>query len=186
MGKFILGILAIILLQVIFFGYTSRYWSIPSEPGLVKSRPSVPDARQPNQNPKVETPSAPVAESASPAPQTQKRSEVREVAVAPASPAKTSAHPIRKRVVMNRDTSRTYTAKTEPRPFDTRLTTVIPKGHTMVLVDNLPPAARSAGPGATASADVVKPRKRSLLAKSFSVVVKKPWGWMKSLASKLD
>jgi hypothetical protein len=54
----------------------------------------------------------------------------------------------------------------------------------MVLVYKLPPARNSSS--TTAAVDVAKPRKRSLLAKSFSVVVKKPWGWMKSLASKLD
>ena len=181
MGKFILGILAIILLQVIFFGYTSRYWSIPSEPRLVKSRPAAPDMRRPNDIARVETPTAPVSEPPSSAPQTQKRSGAPATATAAAATSRYksfSAQPIRKRAVTDRAPSNTYTARTE-----TRFSSVIPKGHTMVLVDNLAPSPRA---GTVATVDVDKPRKRSLLAKSFSVVVKKPWGWMKSLASKLD
>jgi hypothetical protein len=34
--------------------------------------------------------------------------------------------------------------------------------------------------------DVSKPRNRSLIAKAMPALVRKPWNWIKSLASKLD
>lgn len=185
MGKFILGILAIILLQVIFFGYTSRYWSIPKEPGMVKSRPNLPTVRRPTELAQAEPPAASVAEVPSPARETQNRPDERRVSTSAIARPKTGSNvAMRKRVMANRVPSRTYTVKAESRPYDNRLGTVIPRGHTMVLVDKFPPARNTSG--TSASVHVVKPRNRSFLAKSFSVVVKKPWGWMKSLASKLD
>ena len=197
MGKFILGILAIILLQVIFFGYTSRYWSIPSEPGLVKSRPTIPEVRQPLEITKADQAPERLDETPPPAPPTKKR--IDGPTVASDSKVRVGSQPesVRRPVVLpSREPSDRNVASKQTRSYETRFSRVIPKGHTMMLVDNLAPTAGSSRSviasapksirSTTATVEDSEPRRRSLLAKSFSVAVKKPWGWMKSLASKLD
>jgi hypothetical protein len=66
----------------------------------------------------------------------------------------------------------------------------------MALVDYPPAPARIKTPvvasskmSASASLktkDVSEPKKRSFIAKAMPALVKKPWNWIKSLASKLD
>jgi hypothetical protein len=66
----------------------------------------------------------------------------------------------------------------------------------MALVDYPPVATHVKKPAATtittpAAAgmkieDISKPRKRSFIARAAPALVKKPWNWIKSLASKLD
>ena len=66
----------------------------------------------------------------------------------------------------------------------------------MALVDYPPAAARIETPGIASiktpaaagmkTQDISQPRKRSFIARAAPALVKKPWNWIKSLASKLD
>lgn len=175
MGKLVLGILFVILLQIAFFGFTSTYWSAPNEsivagkplPGVSSARPSVDSTSVP-----------PTTEVTEKVPSSvPKVIENRRAAMRPRAE---SVHRVRK--ARPRDEVRvvTYPAPARIRTENTELSAVAPRRHYVVVNDEL--AKVSSEKPANAS----KPRKRSFLAKSYSVVVKKPWNWMKSIVSKLN
>lgn len=179
MGKLVLGILFVILLQIAFFGFTSTYWSAPNESILAgKSRPAIREIHPSVQSQQI-PPVASVTES-TPSPP---------VKIPDARPA------IERARVRTRSDSSDRVGKPRPlyqdrvinrpvplqvRPENPQLSAVAPRRHTVVITDELAKMSSEKAP------DVSKPKKRSFLSKSYSVVVKKPWSWMKSLASKLN
>jgi hypothetical protein len=177
MGKLVLGILFVILLQVVFFGFTSRYWSTSNESGLAKSRPNVPQIVRPAE-PVQSSPSA-ASETETPAASQPDEVENRPLVARVRPHVKTESRDRARQSRPRHLTTRTtLVVPARPRQEEEQLSAVAPRRYAVIVTDEL---ARTR----TSKSESSEPKKRSFLSKSYSVVVKKPWGWMKSVASKL-
>ncbi len=203
MGKLVLGIIAIGLLQIAFLTYSTidqparvdadvaRTVPLPKRPDLSRATdtpeitaapsPSVPDIKDPSTSTVGAT-----ASTERPA-GTRRRANVADWG---------------DRIVRDdtRIASASYASSISPATsvrLSSRKSPAIPSGYTMVLVDYLPTTSNTKTPPVTArnkmavtrdsrTNDVPKGRKRPFLARAGSALVRKPWNWIKSVASKMD
>jgi hypothetical protein len=212
MGKLVLGIIGIVLLQVAFLVYSAVNKPASTDGVIAKKESPAPDARA-NRIPDISIPEVPPPPTA-PAIAGSQRVDPRS-----SPPAARTSVNLKQRKDFNRKAdhspielaSRTAASVRPVRPTESsriiRTSTggLIPRGHTMVLVDYLPGAAPRktatakydrkpavvtdktvASAGSRPEIAEAPKKKRSFLAKTLPAVVKKPWGWMKSLASKLN
>lgn len=196
MRKLVLGIIAVTLLQIGFALYTSTYEPagtalLAVKTNRVNTGPRLDRARD---LPKVKTPLIPTTADESSQKTTAAKKAVkadlsrgtvkRQMSVGSAS------LPEQYRRARTPDTAQVSPSKpakdwtAQPAPART----VIPKGYTMALVDYLPATAsdRTHLTSNSGTPDISEPRKRSYLARALPALVKKPWSWVKSIASKLD
>ena len=187
MRKLILGIIAVVFLQIAFFAYLAYKGPVDQEASIARniSREVAPPV---NHSP-ITTPLP-----ASPQPASPQRAGTEEVQTRPrTTPKITTRREVRasdERTVNQQISSVGRSRVTRDYvSVPVRDTRSVPAGHTMVLVDYLPakfekkPRAFVPKCGTTEYASVH--RKRSFLNRTASVV-KKPWKWMKSIASKLN
>lgn len=185
MRRLVLAIIAVVFLQIAFYTYTAMHRPAGMN-GTVVSTASSRSGREVARESMLRAivPSAPTT-LAKEAP----RARVR---------AATVSDRKRPAVIAHRKTSRDIAQKlptrnAKPYPVQVRsrkpvgegyavhkVGAAIPRGYTMVLLDYEPANAT------IRTADIKKTRKRSFLARTLPALVKKPWSWMKSLASKLD
>lgn len=189
MGRLILGILFVILLQVVFFGYTSRYWSNSDEVAVAPpvAAPILP----------AETPELPSLQTQS-IPPTQAESIRRSEGHAEDLAVRKSPRPI----VTRPRVTPTVAKRATPRYSSLRRIHTTPWKTTVIKVRNESESERIAAvaprnPVTSAEYAFVaqdrkqaqegpRRKKRSIIGKTYSLVVKKPWGWMKAIAAKLD
>ena len=194
MGKFVLGIIAVTLLQIAFLVYLAKD-SPAGQSVATIGNSSAPLIRPSDNSDQEVTRSASVAvDIPTPAEGESKRTTLPRERRSKTSAESSTRVSQRHRAKMQVDTAARVRSHY---PSDQiissgRHSPAVPRGHTMVLVDNLPLAksySRSQTPSVVRrdveSFEIEKPRKRSYLAKAFRVV-KKPWDWAKSLGSKLD
>jgi hypothetical protein len=203
MGKLVLGIIAVTLLQIAFFVYMATDPPAYTDAGPVRSGPvekrlQLSRAAEP---PEVAAPSSPappevaVAEQAKVKTSALKNRSLASVRTRPTVRDRDRAHRPPARVLA----SAPATPARSSRDWDAaprRQGRLIPSGYTMALVDYPPAAARMRTPVVTSSQmstvasiktkEISQPRKRSFIARAAPALVKKPWNWIKSLASKLD
>lgn len=203
MGKLVLGIIAVTLLQIAFFVYMATDRPSYTKAGSVRTGPVAknPELSRASAPAEVVAPSSP----ANPAVATPDSPKVKTSAVTERSLASARTRPI----VRDRDRAARPPARVVPmapatsarpsREWDApprRSGRLIPSGYTMALVDYPPAPARIKTPVVTSSKmsasasiktkEISEPKKRSFIAKAVPALVKKPWNWIKSLASKLD
>lgn len=204
MGKLVLGIIAVTLLQIAFFVYMATERSAYIKAGPVKTAPvgKSPELSRADDLTKVVAPSSPPPPAvADPEPERLKTSAVvgRSLANVRTRPNvrdrdRAARPPVRVPLASAPATSTRSSREWDGAPR--RPGRLIPSGYTMALVDYPPAAARiktatviSTQTPAVASMktkDISRPRKRSFIARAAPALVKKPWNWIKSLASKLD
>ena len=187
MGKLILGILFVILLQVVFFGYTSRYWSTSTEvavaplvtkpvPQPLPLQPSSPLPPPTEQTGELVSPDAPIEDTV-----------VRKSVRPPVTSARVELPPAKRATPKYSGLRRIHTT-----PWKTTVITIKnePASDTIAAAAprNFVTAPEESFVAKTRRLADAAPRrkKRTILGKTYSIVVKKPWGWMKSVASKLD
>lgn len=173
MGKLVVGILAVVLVQIAFFGYTSIYWSTQSGVELAASTSTGTRKIITSPLPPTKDLVKPAEAEAEPAedvslPSAVKKDRLRK-SRATDDRSRALRSPVRKVA--------TYRRPREVEVAQSRLEH--PRRYSVVLEDRITLSLPSP------HADPPKQKKRSLFAKSFNVVIKKPWGWMRSLASKL-
>ena len=206
MRKLVFGIIAVVLLQVAFYSYVAVI--TPTE-DAADLRRSITVAKAPESG-RVPLPRA--AEPAEPKEESQVDSKVSRLKASekPALHSRQTKLPTEARYIARPNPIRgDYVSSPEQFPerriVRAKSSPAIPSGYTMVLVDytkgGVPvayskPRARPLNrrtPIVSASlaserqvSEVAKTdRKRPYLARALPALVKKPWGWMKTLASKL-
>ena len=203
MGKLVLGIIAVTLLQIAFFVYMATDRPAYTKAGAVKTAPveKSPQLTRADDLAKVIVPSSPTTSAvARPQPEKLKTSAVTGRSLAKVRTRlyvrgrDRAARPPARVVAMASATSARSSREWDAAPR--RSGRLIPSGYTMALVDYPPASARIRTPSTTtirtpAAAgmkikDISEPRKRSFIARAAPALVKKPWNWIKSLASKLD
>ena len=189
MGKMVLGIVAVVLLQIAFFIYTAFYGSEDPRATMARTEPlpstsrtyratAIPDTVV-SSPPHVAAPLAGAQRarikrpgvSAKPFNEIKRRLSLRDV-------EKRERHPDFKPVVVHtRKTPLTNEDRVEIRKPDA--SRLLPRGHAMVFTDY--PLTMSAN----RTPEMAKPKKGSYFARTLPALIKKPWNWMKSIASKL-
>lgn len=203
MGKLVLGIIAVTLLQIAFFVYMATDRPSYSKAGPARTGPlaKTPELSRAPAPPGVIAPSSPTTPAdANPEPPKVKTSVVTERSLA-AVRARTivrdrdrAARPPTRVIAMAPAASARSSREWDAPPR--RSGRLIPSGYTMALVDYPPAPARIKTPVVTSSnmsasasiktKEISEPKKRSFIARAVPALVKKPWNWIKSLASKLD
>lgn len=194
MGKLVLGIFAVSLLQIAFFMYTATSEPSFSDVSVVRNaREKDPQLRAANDLPEVVVPPPPVdvpatrlserkpSASLRESRETLRSSSTQRAAVRTVSSLRVQHRSVRPKTIKPSVVylgSRKSSAEASVRPM--RAAPTIPKGYSMVLVDYVPPASKNR------TKDISEPKKRSYLARTVPALVKKPWKWMKALASKLN
>lgn len=203
MGKLVLGILAVTLLQIAFFVYMATDRPAYTKAGAVKTAPieKSPQLTREDDLAEVVVPSSPATPAVTrPQPEKLKTSamtgrSVASVRTRPNLRERDRAARTPDRVLASAPATSTSSSR-ERDAAPRRSGRLIPSGYTMALVDYPPATARIKTPTITRintpavasikTKDISKPGKRSFIARAAPALVKKPWNWIKSLASKLD
>ena len=195
MGKLILGIIAVVALQIAFFSYMiTRPSDITHSVSDGDPIRKMPELSRSNDRPEVVVPPLTAAvdldESASPKSKVSVtvRRQSRDAKSHSFTPnPKRKERPDRKPIATRSNLVATRAALVR-HPSDSSLPRpvrqphrMVPKGYTMVLVDYPTSTSYTRTEGT-----VLKDKKRSYLARALPALVKKPWRWMKSLASKIN
>lgn len=186
MEKLVLGILVVILLQIAFLAYTTTTW-----PGDATASISFPTTSGPNNEVSGVGHTAQLPASTAPA-----SPDIVTSSITRHKTAETSERPriTRRAFRTTRDrgfeSAANFRAARVRRPaFPLEQTTMVGPVHSTVLIQYRTRAAETKVVPATLQSKAkpeIKQRRRSFLARTLPAVFKKPWGWIKSLASKID